>query len=245
MTLIQIASAGSTQAVIKQIAEDFCAAKGLRFELRYGPAGLLAQGIFDGISTDVYVSASSDGPRRLFEAGLFSNYKVIAQNRMVLVARPGLEFPDDDPLSWLAVPGLRLVTSTPGADPSGDYAAAFLDALSRRDPAFGQDLRARTKALFGAQLPDPGKVRQSASAKAVREGTADLFMVYETSAERIFAEHPTARAVPLPEDLSPRTSVCAALRIGSDAPAAMLFEHLSSDQAARTFREAGFLPPPA
>lgn len=245
MPPVQIASAGSAQAVIRQIAEAFCTAHDCRFALRHGPAGLLAQQILDGVPTDIYISASSSGPERLRQAGLFGAHRVIARNRMVLVARPGLSFADDDPLSWLAVPGLKLATSTPGADPSGDYAAAFLRALMRDKPVLGQDVASRTAALFGASLPDPSNPSPSPAARIVRDGRADLLVVYETSAQRIVRELPGARAIPLPDTLSPPTQVCASLRVGGPDGARALFEHLSGETAAKIFRGSGFQGPEA
>lgn len=68
-----------------------------------------------------FASANAAHPQALLQAGLAQECRGFASNQLMLTARRS---PDNDGLDWLALlstPRLRLATSTPGCDPSGDY----------------------------------------------------------------------------------------------------------------------------
>ncbi len=87
---------------------------------------------------------------------------------------------DNDGLDWLALlstPRLRLATSTPGCDPSGDYTATVCPnrgALS----GLGNAMAGRAQPLVGGRdslsVP-PGEI---AGAWLIRQNLADLFIGY-------------------------------------------------------------------
>lgn len=71
-----------------------------------------------------FASANAAHPQALLQAGLAQECQGFASNQLMLTARRS---PDNDGLDWLALlstPRLRLATSTPGCDPSGDYTLA-------------------------------------------------------------------------------------------------------------------------
>lgn len=241
MDLITLAVAGSVTSVATVIAHRFTTLKGTEFTLHSGPAGLLADQIFDGLPTDIYISASTTGPERLHRAGLFGAPRVIAHNRMVLVAAPEIAVASDDALTLLADPRWRIAHSTPGADPSGDYATAFIDRLSAVEPSLSRDIRRRSACLFGAALPDPAQTANSPACAALRKGKADLFLVYATTAQRMTGEVAGSRVFPLPEYLSPKTDVCACLKQDPPEVAAQFFDFLQGQEAREMFDTAGWL----
>ena len=56
---------------------------------------------------------------------------LFARNRLCAIARPGLDASPDTLLERMLDPAVKLGTSTPGADPAGDYAfAAFARAMA-------------------------------------------------------------------------------------------------------------------
>lgn len=71
-----------------------------------------------------FASANAAHPQALLQAGLAQECRGFASNQLMLTARRS---PDNDGTDWLALLSttrLRLATSTPGCDPSGDYTAA-------------------------------------------------------------------------------------------------------------------------
>lgn len=162
---------------------------------------------------------------------------------MVLVVRPRLDAPAEDPVAVLADPRWRIGISTPGADPSGDYAAAFLERLTAEDPRRWQDLGPRCVRLYGAVLPDPHEPPRSPALVALSEGRADMLIAYATTADRIARALPAARILPLPLELAPLTKICACARRGSSALARRLLDELQGAEAAALLNSHGFLAP--
>lgn len=119
---MQVYAAGSLVAALK----DVIAASGIPAEAvaapTFGPAGLLRKRIEDGEKADLYLSADLASPRRLVDAGRAKDVVPFARNTMCVLARADLGLTLDNLLDRLLKPDLRLATSTPGADPAGDYA---------------------------------------------------------------------------------------------------------------------------
>lgn len=244
MPQITFAVAGSLAAALTDFARAFTARTGDAVDIRHGPAGLLTAAIREGLPVDVFVSASPDGPEALHREGLFGPPCTIARNRIVLVARPGLESSAEDPLALLADPRWRIGMSTPLADPGGDYAADFLDRLIATDPWRWRDLRVRCTSLFGAGLPDSDAPSRSPALAALIEGQADMLIVYATTADRIAQALPGTRVLPLPLELAPLTEICACMRCDGPKPAHRFFEALQGADCRLILRQHGFLAVP-
>lgn len=244
MPQITFAVAGSLAAALTEFARAFTARTGDAVDMRHGPAGLLTAAIRDRLlPVDVFISASPHGPEALHREGLFGPARIIARNRMVLVARPRLDASVEDPLALLADPRWRIGMSTPRADPGGDYAADFLDRLIATDPGRWRDLRNRCTSLFGAGLPDSDALPRSPALAALSEGRADMLIVYATTADPIAQALPGTRILPLPPELAPLTRICACARQGCSAPARRFLDDLQRAEASGLLRSHGFLPP--
>lgn len=241
MPEITLAVAGSLAAALSEFADRFALETGHAVGLRSGPAGLMTQAIREGMPADVFVSASPAGPAELQREDLFGPASIIAHNRMVLAVHPDLAATGSDPLVLLADPRWRIGMSTPGADPSGDYAAAFLDRLTATDPQRWRGLRDRCASLYGASLPDGALPPRSPAVEALSEGRADMLIAYATTAARIAAAQPGARILPLPPELAPLTEICACPRLDAPDPAQRLFEALQGPVCVEILRRHGFL----
>lgn len=203
----------------------------------FGPSGLLRARIEGGAAWDVFASADTGHPARLQAAGLGTAPRVFCSNRLALILRPGLSLNLDgaEAAALLRRPDLRLGISTPGNDPSGDYA---LDALDRLDPG----LAARALRLTGApDLPRPPEGRNP-YAWLVASGAADLFLTYRTNARVACADTPGLSALDLPEALQPRAEYALTARTGADTGPAALAEYLLSAPVQARLAALGFEP---
>ncbi|SEI00448.1 substrate-binding domain-containing protein [Paracoccus alkenifer] len=243
MPKITFAVAGSLAGALTGFAHGFAVRTRDSVDIHHGPAGLLTKAIQEGLPVDVFVSASPEGPQALHRSGLFGPHRIIARNRMVLAARPGLDAPAGDALALLADPRWRIGMSTPRADPGGDYAAAFLDRLVATDPGRWRDLRDRCTGLYGAVLPVPDGPPRSPALAALSKGRADMLIVYATTADRIAKALPGTRILPLPLELAPLTEICACVRCGPNAPARRLLDELQGPEVAALLHSHGFLAP--
>lgn len=120
-TPLTLLAAGSLRSAFLPLVAHFQQHTGLAVDAQFGPAGLLRERIEAGAPCAVFASANAAHPQALLQAGLAQECQGFAGNQLMLTARRS---PDNDGLDWLALlstPRLRLATSTPGCDPSGDY----------------------------------------------------------------------------------------------------------------------------
>jgi len=135
----RVLAAGSLRAPLEEVAAAFERAHTGRVSLAFGPSGLLRERIEQGEHADVFASANMEHPQSLVRSGKAASAQSFAANRICVLARPGIDLTADTLLDRMLDPALRLGTSTPGADPAGDYAWKVLERLpERRSQPCGQ-----------------------------------------------------------------------------------------------------------
>src|SRR5262245_50378110 len=140
---IHLYAAGSLRAALTEVARAFEADSGgqHKVETTFGASGLLRERIEAGAAAHVFASADTGHPKRLAEQGLAAPpVRVFARNELCALVRKGLTVNSDTLLDVLLDPKVRLGTSTPKADPSGDYAFALF--------AKAEALKAGAKAIW-------------------------------------------------------------------------------------------------
>ena len=227
-TTVRLLAAGSlAQALTELVPEDGCTVT-----TTFGPSGLLAARIEAGAAWDVFASADTGHPDRLHRAGLGTAPRVFCRNALALILRPDLDGADATAL--LCDPCLRLGISTPGTDPSGDYAVAALDRLA---PALAD----RALRLTGApNLPQPPQGR-NAYAWVVTSGAADMMLTYHSNAIAARKDTPALRCLGLPPALQPDIAYALTTRVGAGPGATRLAEAILSPMVQTGLAERGFL----
>ena len=136
---VQLFSAGSLKGAWLETIEAFKAATGMDIQPHFGPSGSLKDQIAAGAKADVFTSANMEHPQALAAAHLSGPVVLFARNRLCALARPRLEVEPATLLDRMLDPNLKLATSTPKADPAGDYAwEVFHKADAIRAGAFAQ-----------------------------------------------------------------------------------------------------------
>ena len=126
---IQLFAAGSLKAALTDVAKAYEAASGNKVEARYGPSGLLKNDISKGTKADVFASANMEHPQALHDEKKSGPVSHFARNTLCALVKPGLKVDSANLLDHMLDPAIKLGTSTPKADPSGDYACeVFLKA---------------------------------------------------------------------------------------------------------------------
>src|SRR5262249_48917261 len=122
---VRLYAAGSLKAVMADIARDFEANSGgkHKVEVVLGASGLLRERIEKGEVAHVFASADMGHPTRLGEQGrAVAPPVVFARNELCALVRDGLSVTPETLIDKMLDPAVRLGTSTPKTDPSGDYA---------------------------------------------------------------------------------------------------------------------------
>ena len=127
-----------------------------------------------------------------------------ARNRMCVVAPAQLGLTADTLLDRLLSSDLRLATSTPGADPGGDYALAVFAKAEAVHPGAAAILTAKALLLLGGpgtMAPQPG---HSPAATIFLGGHADALLYYCSGAAQTLREVPDLVSILLPDALEVR-----------------------------------------
>jgi ABC-type molybdate transport system substrate-binding protein len=199
---VTLYAAGSLKTALGEVAEEFSAATGTEVETAFGPSGLMRQRIEAGETAHVFASANMRHPRMLESAGRGGPVALFARNRLCALARPEVAVGPDTLLEVMLSEDIRLGTSTPKADPSGDYAWELFDKAEAVRPGAAEALKAKARQLTGGPDSAPAPEGRNTYAWVMESGRADLFLTYCTNAVLAKAEVPELRIVAVPPALS-------------------------------------------
>ena len=130
---LRVLAAGSLREVMGEIGEHYKMATGTTVTAEFGPSGLLRERIEKGEHADLFASADVGHPLKLLKDGRAIRVAMFTRNTLCGVAVPQVGLTTENFLDRLLDPAVKLGTSTPKADPAGDY--TWGDVLScRRDP---------------------------------------------------------------------------------------------------------------
>ena len=232
---VRLYAAGSLRAALNEVAASYTGAK---VEAVYGASGLLRDRIAAGERADVFASANMDHPQSLASSGQTGPVRRFARNRLCGLASPKVNVTTDGFLDRLLDPSVTLGTSTPKADPSGDYAWQLFEKAERLRPGSFSILSAKARKLTGGPDSPPPKDR-SLYGMLVAEGKADLFLTYCTNALDAKKENPALQIVQIPAELSVAADYGLVVLSRSDA-ASSLAQHILSPAGQAIFVKHGF-----
>lgn len=133
-------------------------------------------------------------------------------------------------------------SSTPKADPSGDYTWAMFERADKLRPGAFQTLSGKALQRVGGPHSPPAPKDRTAYGKFMEDKAADLFIAYCTNAVLAQREVPRLVTVQLPENLSVTATYGMALLRGARPATAALADFLLSDEAQKILAGHGFAP---
>jgi ABC-type molybdate transport system substrate-binding protein len=169
----------------------------------FGPSGLMREKIETGLDVDLFASADMEQARRLAIGHPERSVIHFTRNRLCVVARAAVGLTAANMLDRLLDPTVRLATSTPGADPGGDYAwAVFARAEAVRAGARAA-LEAKALQLYGGGAGTPPLVPGKGAVEGIfLADRADVGLAYCSGGPAVVREVPGLVVVPLPAALS-------------------------------------------
>jgi len=239
---VSVYAAGSLRGALVDIGKDWEARNpAARMRFTFGASGLLKDRLQGGEGADIFASANMEHPQALQQAGLADDVQRFARNSMCVLARPGLDVTPANLVQRLLDPALKLGTSTPGADPSGDYAWELFRRIERSGhPGAFAVLSGKALQLTGGPLSAPPPAERNVYGALVAQGQADLFVTYCTNAVLALREEPSLTSVKVPPAIDVAASYgVAALKTASPA-ARSFFAYLLSREGQATLSRHGF-----
>jgi molybdate transport system substrate-binding protein len=243
---LTVYAAGSLRAALTQIGQDFEATPGgVKVSFVFGASGLLRDRLQAGERADVFASANMEHPRALADAGRARPVQAFARNALCALAAPGFELRGKTLAERLQDADVRVGTSTPKADPSGDYAFEMFERIDKGGaPGAAQRLKAKALQLTGGPNSPPPPADRNVYGALVSSGQADVFLTYCTNAAIARKEVPSLQVLAVPDAINVFASYGLTL-MQPPSPLAQGFVDLMLGAAGqRRLAEFGFLAPP-
>lgn len=195
-------AAGSLRAALDEVAGEFERRESAKVDRVYGASGLLRDRIAGGEPAQVFASANVEHPQALAQAGKAVAPLVFARNVLCAITRSDTGVQSANLLERMLDPSLKLGTSTPKADPSGDYAFALFGRAEAVRVGARAALEAKALQLTGGPSSPPPPKDRSVYGDLVVTRKADVFLTYCTNALLARRDFPELVSVAIPPELA-------------------------------------------
>lgn len=233
-------SAGSLREALTVIAQDYKTATGVSVNLTFGASGLLRERIEKGEAAQVFFSADTEHPARLARTGPWRAPELVVRNVLCALTGPQISIHSEQLLETMLNPAIRVGTSTPLADPSGDYTWELFRKADQIKPGAYAVLDAKALKLTGAADSPQPPAGRGTYGWLMEQGRADVFLTYCTNALSAQRDVPSLKVVAVPPALS--VGAAYGLTVRQDAPEAarQFAQYLQSAPAQAVFQRFGF-----
>jgi molybdenum ABC transporter molybdate-binding protein len=240
---VHLYAAGSLRAALTEVGKRFEAANNVALQAKFGPSGVLKDEIAGGAKADVFASANMHHPQALRTAGKSGPVVLFARNRLCALVRPGLSVTPATLLERMLDTGLKLATSTPRADPAGDYAFESFRQAEAVKPGARAALEQKALQLTGGATSVAPPSGRSAYGWHVAEGRADIFLTYCTNALAAQKENAGQQLVALPDAIAVGADYGLTVMNNVSAAAYRLALFILSPDGQRILASHGFAAP--
>lgn len=199
---VSLYAAGSLKGALSEVSAAYTKQTGIAVKAEFGPSGMLRERIEKGAHVGVFASADMNHPRKLASSGRADFVVRFTGNRLCAMAKPEIGLSSENVLERALSPSVKLGTSTPGSDPSGDYTWKIFDKVDALQPGAGKALRAKALQLVGGPNSEVIPEGRSAVPYMFATGKADMFIAYCTTGKAARAEGVELSVVDLPASLA-------------------------------------------
>jgi molybdate transport system substrate-binding protein len=236
-------AAGSLRGALTEASRIFEESSHLKVRAKFGASGLLKDEIVAGAQAEVFASANMEHPQALATANRSGPVVLFARNKLCALVRPGLAITSDTLLDRMLDPQVKLGTSTPKADPSGDYAFEVFRKAEAIRPNARSVLESKARQLTGSAGSATAPAGRNTYGWHVAEGRADIFLAYCTAARDAHNENPGQQIVALPETLAVGADYGLTVMTNASAGGYQLALFILSADGQRILRSHGFSAP--
>lgn len=201
---VTVLAAGSLREAMTELADAYRKETGIAIASSYGPSGKLRESIEQGRKVDVFASAAVEHTDALATKKLLSRSVTFAHNDLCVVSTAALGLSEANLVATLLKPDVRLATSTPIADPMGDYTWQFFRNADKAQPDAFARFEAKALKLSGASAPASGQKPPYVS--AFEDDKTDAYIMYCTNAASTLRALPNLKVLRIPDALNVRSA---------------------------------------
>jgi molybdate transport system substrate-binding protein len=237
---LMLYAAGSLKAALTEVAVAYEQKYRKQVNTRFGPSGLLRQAIESGETPDVFASANMNHPGVLADAGWGGPVALFARNQLCVLSQPEVAVTTETLLPVLLDENIRVGTSTPGADPSGDYAWKLFKKADGLNQGCFETLSKKALQLTGG--PDSPKAPEGKNLYGwvMRDDQADLFLTYCTNAVLAKKQFQDLKIIQIQPELTVGADYGLIVRNGASPEAWRLAMFILSTEGQMILGEYGF-----
>jgi len=201
---IKLYAAGSLKEVMGELGAAYARANGTSLAARFGLSGIMRERIEKGEAVDVFASADMEHPLGLQQDGRASTVVFFTRNLLCATALPSLHLTSANLLDKLLDPVAKIGTSTPKADPAGDYTWAMFRLSDKLRPGAFALLDAKAMQIYGGATNNGPVDGKDPAIAAIASGKVDITIGYCSSTKLRLSQLPGLEAVEIPQELSVR-----------------------------------------
>jgi len=236
---IVLYAAGSLHGALTAVVDDYAKTSGISVKLVFGPSGLLTDRIEAGETFDLLASADMEHPLKLRKDGLAAAVVLFARNALCAFATPDAALTVDNFAERLLAPDVKLGTSTPKADPSGDYTWRMFALIDQQHPGALTILDAKAQKVMGGAVAG-GSSDPNPIASAFKRGQINVMIAYCSAAEQIRKDVAGVNVAPVPEPFAITSYYGLAIKNHNSAAAIGLAFAILSPEGQATLERFGF-----
>jgi molybdate transport system substrate-binding protein len=233
-------AAGSLREAMGEIAREYGSATHAEVKTEFGPSGLLRERIERGEKVDVFASADLGHPEKLARDGRAERVVLFARNAVCAISRRALGLTSATLLDRLL--DVTIGTSTPKADPLGDYTVALFHRADAVRPGAEKTLLGKSKEIFGGAGNNQPVNGVDPVVARLQDGTASVVFAYCSNRERLAAQMTDLAVTTLPEALQVGPEYGLTVLKGADAAARDLALFVMSSEGQAILARRGFMP---
>ena len=239
---VRLYAAGSLKGALTDVARAFEAnSGGLKVEMEFAASGLLRERIEKGAKADVFASADVGHPSKLADAGYAkSKIAIFARNELCALLHKDLKLSAHGLLETMLDPAVRLGTSTPKADPSGDYAFALFAKAEAMTAGARSVLEAKALQLTGGPTSENAPAGKNLYGWLISSGKADVFLTYCTNAVLARQDIPGLDIVKIPPALNVGAEYGMIVLKNGSAAADLLAKFIQGEEGQAVLAKYGF-----
>ncbi len=239
--LLHVYAAGSLTSAMTELLAASRIPAGQLADPVFGPSGVLRERIEAGAPADILASADMQQPRRLAQEREGRSVVMFTRNAMCALARDSVGLTPGNLLDKMLDPAVRLATSTPGADPGGDYAWAVFDRAETLQPGAKAKLESKALKLVGGPDSKPFVAGKGQVQGVFLADKADIMLGYCSGSAGVMRDVPGLASIALPPDLTVEPAY--GLIVLSDKPDADHFAvFVMSEHGQAILARNGFVP---
>jgi len=239
---LRLLAAGSLSEVMDEIGERYKAATGTSVTAEFGPSGLLRERIEKGERADLLASADMGHPLKLLQEGHATRVAMFTRNSLCGIAVPRAGLTTANFLDRLLDPAVKLGTSTPKADPSGDYTWTMFRRADTKRPGSFEILSGKAQQIVGGSSNSAPTDGKDPIVAALAAGKIDVMISYCSGTKSRVSQMPELQVAEVPREIAAGPEYGLAVLEGASPKAPDLALFILSPDGQQILSRYGFAP---